>query len=259
MRTSYYWALSDERLKPEFAEHVSFGIAFDRNAYLLKIHLYQKKSKNLLFLIPTIYSDAYLYSSAMHEAIHSTSDMIYIDRGASTSRGIEFLLQKKYGAISGGLTYQIGKSEYQFQTINQGHLFLAEYDRTHEINWVTQFAWRNWMLSLSTIFATGTPFSTAEHTVFGSPIEHDFYAYCDRSVINNERLPSYNRFDIKLSHRIRIFSLCELEYGCTLLNLFNQTNVIDRYYQNAEDMKNNQVTDITEPGRTLFIFCNLSH
>ncbi len=260
MRTSYYWALADERLKTEFSEHRSIGFDVDWDNYHMGINVYQKKNKNLLFLVPTIFDYFFHFSAPMSEMTENfSSDIIYIDRGSSTSQGIEFLLQRKYGAISGWFTYQIGRSEYRFKTINQGKSFLAEYDRTHEINWVTQFAWRNLILSFSTIYATGTPFSTAEHTVFGSPIEHDFYTYCDRSIIKNERLPSYNRFDVKLIHHIKIFSSFELEYGCTLLNIFNQTNVIDQYYQSYEDMKNDQVTDITEPGRTLFIFCNLSH
>ena len=260
MRTSYYWALSDEQLRPEFSEHRSAGIGVDWSNYHIGIKVYQKKNKNLLFLVPNVFDHFFLYSPPMYDTPENiTSDLIYIDQGSSMSKGIEFLLQKQYGAISGWFTYQIGRSEYQFNTINQGASFLAEYDRTHEINWVTQFTWRNLTLSFSAIHATGTPFSTADHTVSGPPIEYDFYSYCDRSTIKNERLPSYNRFDAKLIHRIKLFSSLELEYGCTLLNMFNQANVIDQYYEGYEALRNDQVTELTEPGRTLFVFCHLSY
>ena len=249
MRTSYYWAMADKDLVPSYSEHWTGGIDFNAGEWSYGLNAYYKTCDHILFLLPTIF----------REDQNMDKDLIYIDQGASFSKALEIYAQKKFGWITGWVSYQTGKSLYRFASINQGRSFFTEFDRTHEINGNVRMIWRGAAISFSALYATGTPFSTAEHTIFGDAIEYDFIAYCNRSVIKNSRLPDYLRCDVKLSHLFEPFRGLHLEYGATIYNLFNRKNIIDQYYRDLMDMNDKVKTDITEMNRSVFLFVTVRY
>ncbi|MBN2013200.1 TonB-dependent receptor [candidate division KSB1 bacterium] len=249
MRTSYYWALADKNLEPEFARNYSAGLSYQYPYANVGITLYQKYSDNLLFLLPN-FTDMTRQSS---------SYFIHIDNGSGNSKGLELFLQADKNPFSGWIKYQLGKTQYLFHSINQHQPFTADFDRTHELDIVTQYTLSGWNLSSTFILASGTTFSTAEHTFFSFPIESDFNAYRDRSVISVTRLPVYHRVDFKVSNRVKLYASLEIEYGATIFNVFDRLNVIDQYYKKPEDKERHHLTDITEFGRNFFFFFNLTY
>lgn len=245
-RTSFTWALASGQLQPESAEHAAFGLNYDWSLYSFNISVYQKANQHLPILLPSI----------QKVAQEDYSDILNIDRGTSDSKGVELLLWKKYGWFSGWLLYQVGNTHYQFPTINQGRRFLAEFNRTHELNWVGKLTWRNWTSALLWIYATGVPYATADHTVDGIPLEDDFMLYYNRYMLVENQLPNYSRIDFKLAYEKNI-SKIHIECGFSVFNIFDRKNILDQYYNDMPDFFFDRKSDLTEMGRTVFLFVNV--
>jgi ferric enterobactin receptor len=248
MRTSYYWMLAYDQLKLESARHLLLAATYNTAQYEFSIHYFNKEYLNLVKLIPGV-----KFASVDHY-----SNFIQIDNGKGLSRGIEFLIKKNSGSLTGWLSYQLGFARYKFSQINQHQWYDADYNRTHEFNIVALLAQRRWQCSLLTILATGTPYSTADHTIFSVPIEYDFSSYIDPTNIYNNLQPVYLRSDIKFTYNLFIKSKFTIQTGFTLYNISNHKNVIDQYYASLDDYTNKRKSNITELDRTLFLFCNFS-
>jgi hypothetical protein len=246
MRTSYYWMLAYDQLKPESASHLLLAATYNIGEYEFSLNYFNKEYQNLVKLIPGV----------KFTGIENYSNYIQIDNGKGLSRGIEFLIKKNSGFITGWISYQLGYAKYKFNLINQHQWYDAYYNRKHELNIVALFKKRSWQFSLLNILATGTPYSTADHTVFSIPIEYDFYSYTDPTNIYNNQQPLYLRSDIKFTYNLFIKSKLTIKTGFTLFNIFNHKNVIDQYYANLYNYNNNHKSNITELDRTLFLFCN---
>ena len=247
MRTSYYWMLAYNKLKPESARHLLLAAQYNIGEYEFSINYFNKEYLNLVRLIPGV----------KFTGVNNYSNFIQIDNGRGLSRGIEFLLKKNSGFLTGWLSYQLGFAKYKFSQINQNQWYDADYDRTHELNIVGLYEKRSWQFSFLNILATGTPYSTADHTIISVPIEYDFYSYTDPTNIYNNQQPLYLRSDIKFTYKIFIKSKLTIQTGFTLFNIFNHKNVIDQYYGTLENYNTGHKSNITELDRTIFLFCNL--
>lgn len=54
-----------------------------------------------------------------------------VTAGRSWSYGLEFLLQKKDGRVTGWIGYTLSWTQMQFDSLNNGRKFYARYDRRH--------------------------------------------------------------------------------------------------------------------------------
>ncbi len=246
MRTSYYWIMAYDELKPESANHLLFAASYNTGLYEFSIHFFDKKYQNIVTLIPGVQ-----FTSVNHFA-----NFIQIDNGKGLSRGLELLIKKKSGFVTGWLSYQLGYAKYKFNHINQNQWYDADYNRTHEFNFTGLLNRKKWQFSVLTVLASGTPYSSADHTVFSVPIEYDFYSYIDPSHIYNNQQPVYFRSDIKFTYNLFIKSRFTIQTGFTLYNITNHKNVIDQYYASQDDYTYQYKSDITELDRTLFLFFN---
>ena len=53
--------------------------------------------------------------------------------GKGWGYGAEFLIRKKYGKLTGWISYTLSKTKRQFPDINDGNVFLAKQDRPHNL------------------------------------------------------------------------------------------------------------------------------
>ncbi|MFO7722316.1 MAG: TonB-dependent receptor [Bacteroidales bacterium] len=106
--------------------------------------------------------------------------------------GIEMLVRKQSGKLTGWIGYTWSKSTRVSEWINDGNIYLSPYDRTHDISVVASYQYSN-LLSFSAtwVYATGAPvtFPTGRF-VYGNVIAP---VYSDR---NSYRLPAYHRLDL---------------------------------------------------------------
>jgi hypothetical protein len=112
--------------------------------------------------------------------------------GKGYSYGIELMLRKTSGNLTGWIGYTYSRAMVQTPEVNNGDVYPASYDRPHDI--CVNLCWddkKHWLLSANWIFMTGgtitAPVGFYYLNGYSIPI------YGER---NNSRLPDYHRLDL---------------------------------------------------------------
>ncbi|WP_460582235.1 TonB-dependent receptor [Hymenobacter arcticus] len=112
--------------------------------------------------------------------------------GKGRAYGIELLLRKDTGRLTGWVGYTLSKSQRQFADINAGAWFNARQDRPHDLSVVGIYQLTpKWSLSGTIVGSTGNAvtFPIGKYFVNGQAVS----LYGAR---NGDRLPSYQRLDL---------------------------------------------------------------
>lgn len=124
--------------------------------------------------------------------------------GRGKSYGMEILLQKKSGIVTGWLGYTLSKTTRQFDELNFGKEFPYKYDRRHDISLALSHEWNKKMdFALVWVYGTGNAI-TLPRATYEVANNIDFYA--PSSAVgtyfgerNSYRMKSYNRLDLTFS------------------------------------------------------------
>jgi hypothetical protein len=124
------------------------------------------------------------------------SELLY---GEGRAYGIELLIKKKSGRLTGWVGYTLSKTERKFDGINQGKYFDARQDRTHDLSVVGIFKLNDqWMLSGTFVYSTGNAvtFPAGKYQVDGQTV----FLYTER---NGYRMPAYHRLDLAATYEAK--------------------------------------------------------
>ena len=155
------------------------------------------------------------------------SDFFFI--GSGRARGLELLVQKKRGSLSGWIGYTLGKVEHEFPAFNNGQPFPAEYDRRHEINAVARWNIGRWTLAATWVYASGKAYTSPESQYYLTMLDGTVYGYIHVSDKNANRLPDYQRLDLSVSRRFE-FESWATDVGLSIFNAYNHRNIWYREY-----------------------------
>ena len=117
--------------------------------------------------------------------------------GQARSYGMEFLVRKDQGKLTGWVSYTLSKTFRKVDLINNGKAYVAPYDKPHDFALVLnyEFSDRLWV-SANWVYSTGLPvtFPTGRFEYMGSiaPVYSNRNAY---------RMPDYHRLDASVSLR----------------------------------------------------------
>ena len=175
--------------------------------------------------------------------------------GAGNAKGLELLLQKKHGALTGWVGYTLSKIDYQFPTINNGELFPASHDRRHELNLVAKYTRGVYTFAATWVFASGCPYTAPESQYFIPLLNGEVNSYIHVSDKNANRLPDYHRLDLSASRRFESEHWAT-EIGASLFNAYNHKNVWYRDYN--LDTLPITVTDVLTLGFTPTIYLQMN-
>ena len=216
------WTVSNNMIKPERSHQVSLGYYKDLrdDKYELTVETYYKALENQID-----YRDgANVVSNGTIE-----TELLY---GKGRAYGVEGLLRKKTGRLTGWIGYTLSKSEKKIDGINNNEWYNATQDRTHDISVVAMYkASRKWMLSATWVYNTGNAvsFPSGKYREDGRTV----YYYAQR---NGYRMPAYHRLDLGATLQLqqtRRFS-SELAFG--LYNAYARNNAfIITFRDNKED------------------------
>ena len=232
-----FWILSDDNLKPSFAEHQILGASYENRGYYFSAEAYHKDLKDIVEFTRRFNGRA------------SSQDFFY--SGDGTVDGIEFLAQKKKGAFTGWLGYTLAKVDHVFSAFNDGNEFPADHDRRHEINVVGKYTWGLWTFSSTWVYATGKAYTAPESQYSLELLDGETISYIHVSDKNANRLPDYHRLDISGSRRFDTDTL-NIEAGISIFNAYNHKNVWYREY--GLDTVPVSITDALMLGLTPTIF-----
>lgn len=237
------WTTSGKDIRASSAEHYIFGyqrellagIQFEAETYYKEYHnIYSFDQNFLTRLKPTGYN-------SNDEPVFSIGGEL-LNRGDGHSRGIELLLRKESGLITGWAGYSLSETIFNVDGINGGSSFAPRHDRRHALNLVANFKmdnlWRSfmnknarddssaWVLGLNFIYTSGQPFTEPGSAYYigqspGAPYSDVYFA---PTSIDQVRLPYYARLDISLTWMLRYKKWSMAPY-LQIYNIGNRGNV----------------------------------
>lgn len=115
--------------------------------------------------------------------------------GKARSYGLEFMVRKQHGNLTGWISYTLSKAVREIKEINDGNPYSAPYDKPHDISIVLNYQFSERLVGgLNWVYSTGIPvtFPTGR-AIWGNKIVP---IYSDR---NDYRMPDYHRLDLSLT------------------------------------------------------------
>jgi ferric enterobactin receptor len=231
-----FWLMADNELvNVQSSWHYIFGASFENKNFLFDVEAYYKTLVGLSEF------------SLRYRRNNIELDKLFF-QGHGTAKGIEFLLQKKLGQITGWVTYTLSKVEHQFDGLNNGNPFPALHDQTHEIKAVTNWEpTKKWRFSVTWVYGSGKPYTSPEARYQIDLLDGRQFSYISVGPKNGERLPAYHRMDVAAHYLFKIKKV-NMDAGFSIFNLYNRTNIWYRQF-NLQQLPM-VVTDVTYLGVT---------
>jgi TonB dependent receptor/CarboxypepD_reg-like domain/TonB-dependent Receptor Plug Domain len=182
------WKTSDNYIKPQVSNLVTVGYfqEFNENVFEYSVEAYTRKTNNIVDYKPG--ADFLLQEYPESQIL----------QGKNNSYGLEFMISKKKGELTGWANYTYARSfnlvnegPQVTQQINQGSWYNANYDRPHTVNLtaiINQGKHHDFSFNFS--YSSGRPFTMPQGFIQYQERTYPFYA-----LRNNARIPDYHRLD----------------------------------------------------------------
>lgn len=233
------WAPSDQYLKPEILDQVALGYFrnFKDDKYSLEVETFYKKIKNKADYI----DGAELIANDAIERV--------LLNGEARSYGLELMLRKNTGNLTGWISYTLSKAEQKTPGrnadepgINNGKWYRANYDKRHNIS-VTGTYTLNPKWSFGGIFT----FQTGKAATFpNGKYEYQGIAVANYGTRNDDSLSAYHHLDLSATYipKPNKKKGWQGEWVFSIYNIYNRSNAA------AYTFGQNETSGVSETRRT---------
>jgi len=157
--------------------------------------------------------------------IAQTADVFY-PGGRGYSSGIELLLRRRRGSLSGWVGYTLGWTRRRWSALNQGKTFPPKFDRLHDVKVALSYHPGKWTLGGAFVYGSGQAFTpAASRYSLRNPATDTFDQ--DARLLpasrNSARLLPYNRLDVSVARSFTIGGL-GAEWSLQVFNLYSRRN-----------------------------------
>jgi hypothetical protein len=152
--------------------------------------------------------------------------------GTAESAGLEILLKKEYGKLTGWVGYAISRSTRNIEEINGNRPYLATWDRPHDFSLFAAYDITDRInISTNWIYMTGSAFSSPASFYYYNG--HSVALYTDK---NNDRLPDYHRLDLSMMFDLnKNDDRFDHNLVLSIWNLYNHKNPIAINFNKTEN------------------------
>ena len=204
------WIGNSYNIKPEIADQVSVGFSknFNDNAIELNAETYYKSMQHQI---------DYRNGADINTVPDIESELLF---GKGRAYGLEILLKKKEGKLTGWIGYTLSKTERKIDGINNNEWYNAKQDRTHDLSIVGIYTLSSrWTVSGTFIYTTGNAvtFPTGKYMLNDMLI----YQYGGR---NADRMPDTHRFDISFTYERPSKGRYQSSWNFGLYNVYGRKN-----------------------------------
>ena len=228
------WVPATEKVQPMKSDQIALGAFYNVDEIAeFSVEGYYKYMQNLIE-----YKDGASYMFA-----GETWDNM-VCSGDGWSYGVEFMARRTVGKLTGWVAYTWSKTERLFdregQSLNNGKVFPAKYDRRHDISIVMNYKINEKIdLSATWVFSTGNAMTLGlqNYKPLGG-YEMDYLTYLESR--NNYRMPNYHRLDLSANFN-RKFKRGERTINLSVYNAYNRQNPY-MLYQNGSGTKLKQLS-----------------
>lgn len=234
------WTPSGKYVKPQLADQWAAGYFknFKNDGYALSLESFFKTVKNRIDYID---GADLIANNAIEQVILS---------GRARAYGLEALLKKNTGKLTGWLAYTLSRSEQQTPGrtsselgINNGKWYHTAYDKTHDISLTANYKWsKKWNFNANFLFQTGQPttYPTAQYNYNGLTVPN----YGDRNAF---RMPAYHRLDLAATYtpnteRKKRF---KGEWVFGIYNIYNRKNAASISFRTNEETFRNEAIKLS--------------
>lgn len=224
------WSPSNYYLKPQYADQVAIGYFrnFRANTYELSVESYYKDIDNV-----TDFADN-------AELFFNKDLSTEYRQGDSWSYGLELMLQKKEGKLTGFASYTWSKTQRKVPGVNLNKPFLANYDRRHVFNLVGTYDMNEkWSFGANFTYSTGRPITVpAGRYEYGDVYQVDLI-----SERNGYLLPDFHRMDLSatLTPRKNKDRKWKSSWVFSLYNVYSRKNAFTIYTRLKQDEDGNTI------------------
>ncbi|MGZ4036549.1 MAG: TonB-dependent receptor, partial [Bacteroidia bacterium] len=215
-----FWVLADGNSVPvSRAIHYIAGISYDTKDYLFSVEGWYKDLTGLT-------EHSLRFNTGITQ---SYSENFY--KGIGYSQGLEFLAQKKYGNLSGWVSYTMSKTRSKFDIYSPTY-YAANQDVPNEFKIVLIYKWRKFVFSTTWIYASGRPYTAPSGAYSITLLDGSTQDNFTVSSKNSLRLPDYHRLDAAATYMFRNKDGREFgSLGVSVFNVYNRKNVWYKEFQ----------------------------
>jgi hypothetical protein len=150
-------------------------------------------------------------------------------QGSGHSRGLELLIKKTHGKLTGFAAYTWSKTTRRFDAINGGKAYLFDFDRPHSIAAHINYTLSEvWSVSAAWVYQSGQPFTP----VIGRkmvPVDiQSGNVYCEEALIygerNSHRMIDYHRLDLGAVRKVTNKNGRRAEWIYSVYNAYSRRN-----------------------------------
>ena len=216
------WILAGTNKVPILeSRQISIGASIEKNNWSLNIESYYKKNKNLTSI-----------TKGFNREVNGNE----FSTGNSTIFGTDILVKKQVKNFTSLISYSITENDFEFKNLNKQKPFSGNFDIRHYLSLIQSASFNNLELSLGWKFRTSKPYTPA----FGILGDNANNLRIDYGKINSVRLSNYHRLDFSAKYKFKPFKNSKIKatLGFSLLNIYNQRNILNRTYRIILDTKN---------------------
>ena len=216
-----FWFAAGKYSLPQSSQYadLSYDIDLFRDAVSISIGAYFKRLYNQIE-----------YKGDMFDFFNSTYNLNkYLLKGNGWNYGLNCMVHKQSGKLTGWISYSLGRALRQFDNIDYTGIYPANHERIHEMNAVCSYQLQRWNFSGTLVYASGVPFTAPEYYYISSgqimtkPAEH-----------NSCRMRPYIRMDISATYTISKTDKQENGINFSIYNVTGRKNDV-MYRLNFKD------------------------
>ena len=234
------WAPSDDFMKPQLLDQYAVGYFrnFKDDAYTLETEAFYKTMKNRVDYI----DGADLIANDAIEQV--------VLPGDSRAYGLEVLVRKNKGRLTGWIAYTLSRSEQQTPGrtptetgINNGEWYKTGYDKLHNLSVTGSYEYNpKWSFSGIFTLQSGRPVTNPNGQYQYGDIVVPSY-----SNRNENRLPAYHHLDVSATYTPKPEKKkgWQGEWVFSIYNLYNRQNAASITFGQNEDTGANEATRLS--------------
>lgn len=217
------WTPSGRYIKPAKVDQYSLGYFrnFKDNTLEFSAEAYYKQYHDLLD-----YKDG-------AELIFNRTLETEVLEGEGRAYGLELLLRKQKGNLTGWIGYTLAKTERKVPGIRNGEYYPSNYDKLHDLNVVATYSLNEkWTTSASFTFMSGRPLTPPN-----SRYEYEGITVPNFENRNSARGPAYHRIDLSATYEIpkKLGRKWESSWTFGIYNVYARKNAFSVYFRQNEE------------------------
>jgi hypothetical protein len=223
------WLPSSLYVEPQKGWQATLGYFrdFRQKSWSAYGDLYYKEQYNQIELLNGIVND---FSDNLFE-----QSMVF---GKGRSFGLESLLKKNSGQLTGWIGYSLSRHIRLFDDINEGNIYPAKYDRRHDLKFAAVYTINpRWSVSGLFVLASGSAYTVPvdKYLLEGNIMSN-------HGAINSFRMPAYHRLDLSATRTLKSIGRFGSELVFSVFNVYNRPNPFYIYYFVSGDIAHYNLT-----------------